>query len=45
MRCGYILKVGPRGFPKLLDIGCERKSGVKYDSWVWGLSTRKERLS
>lgn len=31
---GYSLKVEPRGFPQLLDVGYERKSRVKYDSWV-----------
>lgn len=36
------MKVESRAFLKLLNMGYERKNRVKYDSWVWGLSTRRE---
>ena len=36
--CDYILKVEPRESTKKLDMGCKRKTGVKGDFKVWGLS-------
>lgn len=39
---GYSLKVEPRGFPQLLDVGYERKSRVKYDLGLGSEHKKKE---
>lgn len=40
-----ILKVEPMGFADGLDVECERRSGIKDDSKVFGLCNRKHKAA
>lgn len=38
------MKIEPAGFADKLDMGCERKGGVKYECKVFDLSSWKDEV-